>query len=194
MKKFLSMMLSIVFVLSLFTVNAYADKAAYKININIDTDISGKTPSDYKDFITVEGEGIKLGDEGLSECLYNDKEFFLVWHKAEVFEAETAYYGDIYIYPQDGYFLPANFEDFDLTVNGEEHSPYNSSRWVVSFNTTTDNTGEASIYVRIRLRFTVEEPEPTGLARIPYLISKFFLAIATFFTETFIQPIVDLFI
>lgn len=47
------------------------------------------------------------------------------------------------------------------------------------------------VYI-IRITYEVEAQEPTGIARIPFLIGKFFDAIATFFTETFIQPIADL--
>ena len=192
MKKALSLILALIMIVSAIPMTAYADKGAYDFRITIDTKIAGKTPADYKDFITLEGEGVTLGNEGLIDCVYPDKDFPLVYHEAEVFEAGTTYSGTVYVYPQEGYFLPPEFENYDFEVNGEEHSVNVNSRFVIKFEPVLDSTGEHAEYVAIRLHFRVEEPDPTGLARIPYAISQFFLAIATFFTETFIQPIVDL--
>lgn len=53
-------------------------------------------------------------------------------------------------------------------------------------------TSENCNYIRVELVYDVAEPEPTESESFWQSISDFFASISKFFTETFIQPIVDL--
>ncbi len=161
------------------------------IDLSFDTDIDGKTPADFKDFLSVNTEGVKMGSEKFWAT-----HGYPEWpssKNAEIYEAGKIYYSAIYIYPEEGYAFP---QPVALTVNGQK--TYEGDPVYViktEYETVTDTTKESCKYVKILLEYQVAESvkELTFFEKIGQAISDFFLAIATFFTETFIQPVADLF-
>lgn len=192
MKRTISLILALIMIMAVAPLNAFAiepDKAVENIEITIDTRIAGKTPSECADFLTVSGEGIKF-DYSTFKATYIDGPFNSGVKEAEVFEEGISYSSILYIYPAEGYILPYYTENSDInyTVIRE------SGTFEGSFSITSeDHYGdELAGYYKILIHYSAEPQEPTGIARIPFLIKKFFESIATFFTETLIQPIVDL--
>lgn len=161
------------------------------IDISFDTDIVGKTPEDYKDFISVNTEGVGMGSEKFWATIGYPE-----WpssKKADVYELDKTYYSEIYIYPKEDYAFPS---PVSVTVNGEktnEGDPVHIIEY--SYKTVTETTRDSCKYVKIRFEYiaTSSDSEMTFFEKILQDISDFFLEISTFFTETFIQPIADLF-
>ncbi len=192
MKKTISLILSLIIIISVAPLNAFAiepDKLVDNIEITIDTRIAGKTPSECADFLTVSGEGIKF-DYSTFKSLYTDGHFNSGVKEAEVFEEGRSYSSFLYIYPADGYILPYYTENSNIkyTVIRE------AGTFEGSFSITSEGQydDELAGCYKILIHYRAEKQVPTGAAKIPYLIGKFFEAIASFFTETFIQPIIDL--
>lgn len=160
------------------------------IDISFDTEIDGKTPADYKDFISVNTEGVKMDDENFWATLGYPE-----WpssQSANVYELDKTYYSAIYIYPEEGYAFP---KPVAVTINGAKTNE-GDSVYIrdYSYETVTDTTNESCKYVKVLFEYKVTGPvpEPTFFGKIAQAFSNFFLAIATFFTETLIQPIADL--
>lgn len=154
--------------------------------------IAGKSPADYRDFLTVSGEGVELGSEVYFKTTYiKNNDGFGYPREAEVFEEGVSYTSVFYVYPKDGYTLSpnTNFEIIKFYI----HRSTGTVEGSASYAPCGDKGDGTAEYYQIMIHYTAEAQEPAGLARIPYAISQFFLAIATFFTETFIQPIADLF-
>ena len=161
------------------------------IDITFDNEIDGKTPADFKDFVSVNTEGVKMGSEKFWAT-----DGYPEWpssRNAEIYEAGKTYYSAIYIYPEEGYAFPCSAA---FTVNGQK-TYEGDSVYVLKteYETVTDTTKESCKYVKILLEYQVAESvkELTFFEKIGQAISNFFLAIATFFTETVFQPIADLF-
>lgn len=161
------------------------------IDISFNTEIDGKTPADYKDFVSVNTAGVEMGSEKFWATIgYPGYPSSL---NAESYELGKTYYSAIYIYPKEGYAFPS---PVNVTVNGKKTNEGDSVYICdYSYETVTDTTKESCKYVKILFEYDVTGPiaEPTFFEKTAQAISDFFLAIATFFTETLVQPIVDLF-
>lgn len=192
MKKTISLILAFILVMAVAPLNAFAaesDKLVKNIEITIDTRIAGKTPSECADFLTVGGEGVKL-DCSTFKAYYTDGHFNSGVKEAEVFEEGRSYSSYIYIYPEEGYVLSHDTQHLNVKYTViHEVGEFDGSFMVETDGEKTD--GSATRY-KVLIHFTAEKQVPTGAAKIPYLIGKFFYAIANFFTKTFIQPIADL--
>lgn len=193
MKKTVSMILVLIMIMAVAPLNAFAaepDKLVENIEITIDTRIAGKTPSECADFLTVSGEGVKF-DYSTFKATYIDGHFNSGVKEAEVFEEGISYSSILYIYPAEGYILPYYTENSDIKYTVIR----DSGTFEGSFSITSEDhyDDELAGYYKMMIHYSAESQEPTGVTRIPYLIGKFFEAIATFFTETIIQPIADLF-
>lgn len=194
MKKFLSLILAILMVTAIVPLNAFAEeakKAAGNIEIYLDPKIAGKSPAEYREFITVSGEGVELGAEDYFETTHSiNNSGFEEIIKTEVFEEGERYTSVFYIYPQEGYVLDGIIEPVALKYYVHRSTgTVEGSAYCVPC--VVDGDGNAEYY-RVLIHYTAEAQEPTGFARISYVISQFFLSIADFFTETFIEPIADL--
>lgn len=191
MKRTISLILALIMIMAVAPLNAFAiepDKAVENIEITIDTRIAGKTPSECADFLTVSGEGIEF-DYSTFKATYTDGHFNNI-KEAEVFEEGISYSSILYIYPAEGYFLPYYTENSNIKYTVIRDSGTFEGSYSI---TSEDHYGdELAGYYKILIHYSAEPQEPTGAARIPFLIKKFFESIATFFTETLIQPIVDL--
>ena len=179
-------------IMAVAPLNAFAiepDKAVENIEITIDTRIAGKTPSECADFLTVSGEGIEF-DYSTFKATYIDGHFNSGVKEAEVFEEEISYSSILYIYPADGYILPYYTENSNIKYTViREAGTFDGSYTITSEEHYGD---ELAGYYKILIHYSAEPQVPTGAAKIPYLIGKFFESIANFFTKTLIQPIVDL--
>ena len=110
--------------------------------------------------------------------------------EAEVFEEGKTYTSVLYLYPAEGYILPYYTENMTVKYNILRSSGEVEAGYYLSAEDHGD--GETAEYYKMTISYSAEAQEPTGIARIPFLIGKFFESIAKFFTETFIQPIADL--
>jgi len=192
MKRTISLILVLIMIMAVAPLNAFAiepDKAVENIEITIDTRIAGKTPSECADFLTVSGEGIEF-DYSTFKATYIDGHFNSGVKEAEVFEEGISYSSILYIYPADGYILPYYTENSNIKYTViRETGTFDGSYTITSEEHYGD---ELAGYYKILIHYSAEPQVPTGAAKIPYLIGKFFDAIANFFTKTLIQPIVDL--
>lgn len=192
MKRTISLILALIMIMAVAPLNAFAiepDKAVDNIEITIDTRIAGKTPSECADFLTVSGEGIEF-DYSTFKATYIDGHFNSGVKEAEVFEEGISYSSILYIYPADGYILPYYTDNSNIKyIVIREAGTFDGSYTITSEEHYDD---ELAGYYKILIHYSAEPQVPTGAAKIPYLIGKFFDAIANFFTKTLIQPIVDL--
>lgn len=192
MKKITALILMFIMVTAVAPLNTFAaepDKLVDNIEITIDTRIAGKTPSECADFLTVSGEGVKF-DYSAFKATYIEGHFNSGVKEAEVFEEGISYSSILYIYPADGYILPYYTENININYTVIRESGTFEGSYSITSEEHYDD--ELAGYYKILIHYSAESQEPTGAARIPYLIGKFFESIATFFTETFIQPIVDI--
>lgn len=192
MKKTISLILAFIMIMAVAPLNAFAaesDKLVENIEITIDTRIAGKTPSECADFLTVGGEGIEF-DYSTFKATYIDGHFNSGVKEAEVFEEGISYSSFLYIYPEEGYVLPYYTENSDIKYTViRQAGTFEGSYSITSEGHYDDELAE---YYKILIHYRAEPQVPTGAAKIPYLIGKFFESIANFFTKTFIQPIADL--
>ena len=192
MKRTISLILALIMIMAVAPLNAFAidpEKAVENIEIIIDTRIAGKTPSECADFLTVSGEGIEF-DYSTFKATYIDGPFNSGVKEAEVFEEGISYSSILYIYPADGYILPYYTENSNIKYTViREAGTFDGSYTIMSEEHYGDELAE---YYKILIHYRAEPQVPTGAAKIPYLIGKFFESIANFFTKTFIQPIADL--
>ena len=192
MKRTISLILAFILVMAVAPLNAFAaesDKLVKNIEITIDTRIAGKTPSECADFLTVGGEDVKL-DCSTFKAYYTDGHFNSGVKEAEVFEEGRSYSSYIYIYPEEGYALPRNTQNVNIKYTViREVGEFDGSFTVVAEDEKTD--GSATRY-KVLIHYAAEKQVPTGAAKIPYLIGKFFGFIADLFTTIFIAPISEL--
>lgn len=191
MKKTISLILALVMIMAVAPLNAFAiepDKVIGNIEITLDPKIAGKTPADCGEFLTVGGEGVTY-DKTKFKATYTEGHFNNVV-EAEVFEEGKTYTSILYLYPAEGYILPYYTDNMIIKYNILRSTGEVEAGYYLSAEGYGD--GETAEYYKMTISYTAEAQEPTGIARIPFLIGKFFEAIATFFTETFIQPIADL--
>ena len=191
MKRTISFILALIMIIAVVPLNTFAfepDKLVENIEITLDPKIAGKTPVDCGEFLTVSGEGITF-DESTFKATYTEGHFNNV-KEAEVFEEGTTYTSVLYLYPAEGYILPYYTENMTIKYSILRSTGEVEAGYYLSAEGHYDD--ELAEYYKITINYTAEAQEPTGIARIPFLIGKFFEAIATFFTETLIQPITDL--
>lgn len=193
MKRTISLILAFILVMAVAPLNAFAaesDKLVKNIEITIDTRIAGKTPSECADFLTVGGEGVKL-DCSTFKAYYTDGHFNSGVKEAEMFEEGRSYSSYIYIYPEEGYALPRNTQNVNIKYTViREVGEFDGSFTVVAEDENPDD-GSAIRY-KVLIHYAAEKQVPTGAAKIPYLIGKFFGFIADLFTTIFIAPISEL--
>lgn len=139
-KKFLSVLLSLAMIFSIFSVAAYAEDALIS-EISVDVSIeAGMTYNDYADFIAIKTEGLEYDDdEGSSTISVYDYETGDFVYDA--MEDDVAY--DIYIYLKvsDGYAFGDSIKY--VTVNGKRTDDFSLNSYE-----TDDGTVE---YVAIYL-------------------------------------------
>lgn len=128
MKKFLSMLLSVVLVFGVCSISAFAvaetatdapaTKLVTSIDVSFDFDIGGKKVGDYEDYITINTAGVEFEDnyDGLGAFAN-----FLDGGSAEEYIEGEIYGISVYLTPEDGYAFPLS-GDFVVTVNGKEHA------------------------------------------------------------------------
>ncbi len=190
MKKITALILALIMIMAVAPLNAFAiepDKVVGNIEITIDPKIAGKTPADCGEFLTVGGDGITY-DKSKFKATYTEGHFNNVV-EAEVFEEGKTYSSVIYVYAEEGYILSCSQEDIKYYVLRSTGKVERGFYLLKEEELHIDDL--EGVYI-IRITYEVEAQEPTGIARIPFLIGKFFESIAKFFTETFIQPIADL--
>lgn len=162
------------------------------VDITFDSDIAGKTPEDFMEFFTVNTEGLEIRQETFNAWYTNNNS--VNPQRAEVFELGGVYRSTIYVYPKEGYAISGLIPVIPVTleaasdkegniISSMDYKPYRQNQYLVS-----------KLEITFTYRITGPEPEPTGTAKFFQPIINFFIAIATFFTEKIIQPIVDLFI
>lgn len=193
MKRTISLILALIMIMAVAPLNTFAaesDKLVKNIEITIDTRIAGKTPSECADFLTVGGEGVKFDYSTFKALTYTDGPINGGFKEANVFEEGESYSSFLYIYPEEGYVLSHDTQHLNVKYTViHEVGEFDGSFMV---ETDGDKTDGSSTRYKVLIHFTAEKQVPTGVAKIPYLIGKFFYAIANFFTKTFIQPIADL--
>ncbi len=192
MKRTISLILALIMIMAVAPLNAFAsepDKLVDNIEITIDTRIAGKAPSECADFLTVSGEGVKF-DCSTFKAYYTDGHFNSGVKEAEAFEEGRRYSSFLYIYPEEGYALPRDTQDVNIKYTViREVGEFEGSFTVVAEDEKTD--GSATRY-KVLIHYAAEKQVPTGAAKIPYLIGKFFGFIADLFTTIFIAPISEL--
>ena len=193
MKKALSLILALIMVTAVLPLNAFAieeKKPIGEIVIILDDRIAGKTPGDLKDFLTVSGEGVEIDEDSFeTKHRYYLINGFPMYEDAEVFEEGETYYSTFRIYPKENYIMP-------MVSNNSENISYkiikSKGTVEVGYNcTSVTSNGEYADYYEMKITYTVEAPDPTGIARIPFLIARFYESALEFFVQTFIQPIAD---
>ncbi len=192
MKKIISLILAFTMIMAVAPLNAFAsepDKLVDNIEITIDTRIAGKTPSECADFLTVSGEGVKY-DYSTFKATYIDGHFNSGVKETEIFEEGISYSSILYVYPEEGYIFPYYTENSNIKYTVIRDSGTFEGSYSITSEGHYDD--ELAGYYKILIHFSAEKQEPTGAAKIPNLIGKFFKSIANFFTKIFIQPIADL--
>lgn len=165
-------------------------KLIRSVDITFDSDIAGKTPKDFMEFFTVNTEGLEIRQETFDAWYRTNNS--LSPQRAEVFEIGKSYNSTIYVYPKDGYAISGLIYDLPVTLEAATDKEDNII-FSMNYDTYKPNSYLISgVEISFSYRITGPEPEPTGMAKIFQPIIDFFNAIATFFTETFIQPIADL--
>lgn len=140
-KKFLSVLLSLAMIFSIFSVAAYAENAIIS-EISVDINIeAGMTADDYADFVTIKTEGLEYDDDEGSSPLsvYDYETGDLVY---DAMEDDVAY--DVYLYLKlsDGYAFGDSIKY--VTVNGKRTDDF-------SLNSYETNDGDEVGYVGIYL-------------------------------------------
>ncbi len=153
------------------------------ININFNTEINGKTPDDYLDFISVNTEGVKMGDEKFWATINYPQ--WPTSQRADIYETGKTYYSAIYIYPDEGYTFPA---PVTVTVNGVETKAGDSVHiYNYDYETVTDTTDESCKYVKLLFEYQVTGPveELSFFEKIIESVKDFFEKIIAFFSGIF---------
>lgn len=202
-KKILSIMLAIVTAFSMLSVTAFAEETEVKIidsvTVTIDfDDIINQPVADFASRISVEQEGLRMGTPVVTKA----GSTFL---STETFEPGQEYWLSLCYYVEDGYniegyvYEQGGGRDIPVSINGENlefHYQFDMS--ALTFNDKTycvypqHYTEEGEQRVCLSYSFTVPE-NPSFFEKIAQAIEEFFSPIAEFFTQTFIQPIADLF-
>ncbi len=153
------------------------------IDINFSTEIDGKTPDDYLDFISVNTEGVKMGAEKFWATINYPQ--WPTSQTADIYEIGKTYYSAIYIYPEEGYTFPA---PVTVTVNGVKTNAGDSVHiYNYSYETVTDTTDESCKYVKLLFEYEVTGPveELSFFEKIIEAVRDFFEKIVAFFSEIF---------
>lgn len=193
MKKTVSLILAFVMIMAISPLNVFASeekKPAGKIEITLDSRIAGKTPGDLRNFLTVSGEGIEIDEDSFeTKHRYYLINGFAMYEDAEVFEEGETYYSTFRIYPKENYIMP-NISGTNENISFKIIKSKGTVE-VGYYCTSVTSNGEYADYYKMEITYTVEAPDPTGIARIPFLIARFYESALEFFVQTFIQPIVD---
>lgn len=160
------------------------------VDITFDSDIAGKTPEDFMEFFTVNTEGLEIRQDSFEAWYTNNNS--VNPQRAEVFKLGGIYNSTIYVYPKEGYAISGLIPVLPVTLEAAADKEDNIISYM-NYDTYQSNAYLVSgLKITFTYRITDSEPEPTGMAKIFQPVINFFIAIATFFTETFIQPIADL--
>ena len=197
MKKVLALVLSIVMILAVVPMTAYAapgDKRIKDLDITLDVRLSGKSIEDFKDFFTLEGEGVRLDEESMELKHKSNPYGELV--DFETFELHEVYVLKFNVYAEDGYVFPYSGYQLEggnvyytvIRESGEGQSNFSYTADDVSYEFEDDSTKCYRVYIS----FNAEESVPEDGGDFWYKLEKFFESFSKFFTETFLQPIVDL--
>lgn len=197
MKKVLALVLSVMMILAVVPMTAYAapgDKRIKDLGITLDVRLSGKSIEDFKDFFTLEGEGVRLDEESM-KLVHLEKPFGLP-ADFEIFELEENYTLTFDVYAEDGYVFPyssyqAEGGNVYYTVIREKSVGQASFSYSVDTASYDFEDDSAKKYTVI-IDFLAEESVPEDGGDFWYKLEKFFESLSKFFTETFLQPIVDL--
>ncbi len=196
MKKVLALILSIVMILAVVPMTAYAapgDKRIKDLGITLDVRLTGKSIDEFKDFFKLEGEGVRLDEESM-KLVHLERPFGLP-ADFETFELNESYALTFDVYAEDGYVFPNNYQPeggnvyytvIREKVVGQESFSYTAD--IESFDFDDDSTKKYTVIID----FLVEEAVPEDGGDFWYKLEKFFESFSKFFTETFLQPIVDL--
>lgn len=201
-KKIISLVIAVVMIFSVLSVTAFAEEAEVKIIDSVDVtidfeDIANEPVADFINRISVEQEGLRIGTPAVTKA----GSTFL---STETFEPGQKYWLSLCYYVESGYNIKGYIynqgggRDIPVSINGEKldfHYQFDMS--ALTFNDYTycvypqhyTESGEQ----RICLSYSFTVPEnPSFFERIAQALEAFFLPIAEFFTQTFIQPIADL--
>ena len=197
MKKVLALVLSVLMILAVVPMTAYAapgDKRIKDLGITLDVRLAGKSFDEFENFFTLEGKGVRL-----------DKESMLLKHKTnpygelmdfETFELEENYVLRFDVYAEDGYVFPYSSYQLEggsvyytvIRESGEGQGNFGYTADISSYDFDDDSTKKYSVI----LTFRVEESVPEDGGDFWYKLEQFFKSFSKFFTETFLQPIVNM--
>lgn len=164
-------------------------KLVTSVDITFDSDIAGKTPADFMEFFTVNTEGLEIRQETFRAMPYGAGVYA---EPAEILELGAVYVSTIYVYPKEGYAISGLLNDLPVSLKAATDKEGNIISYM-NYETYQPNMYLVSgLEISFTYRITGPDPEPTGIAKIFQPVINFFNAIATFFTQTLIQPIADL--
>ncbi len=146
MKKFISVLLSFLIITSVAMPLAFAADAVDKIVLSINTDIGGEMVDNYKDYITIESEGVIFEEStGPAVEAYNNSSMSY----DSVF-VEGAFYTFTIKLTEDAYYaLPMEGTFVFVEINGEKYAAATQSK----------NTGYDTItYISIEIELYVGDP------------------------------------
>ena len=197
MKKVLALVLSVMMILAVVPMTAYAapgDKRIKDLGITLDVRLAGKSFDEFENYFTLEGEGVRL-----------DKESMVLKHKTnpygelmdfETFELREVYILKFDVYAEDGYVFPYSSYQLEggsvyytvIRESGEGQGNFSYTADDSSYEFEDDSTKKYKVYIS----FNAEELVPEDGGDFWYKLEKFFESFSRFFTETFLQPIVDM--
>lgn len=197
MKKVLALVLSVVMILAVVPMTAYAapgDERIKDLGITLDVRLTGKSIEDFKDFFTVEGEGVRLDEESMELKHKSNPYGELV--DFETFELHEVYVLKFNVYAEDGYVFPYSGYQLEggnvyytvIRESGEGQASFSYAADDFSFEFEDDSTKCYQVYIS----FNAEEAIPEDGGDFWYQLEQFFKSFFKFFTETFLQPIVDM--
>ena len=129
MKKTLSLVLSIVFIISSFSVFAYADSTVDRIDITVYSDIGQLNYKDAQYIYTIDTEGFKTLERSSLKVYYDDRPYY-----ESFYEGETYLLG-FTIYCEGKMDIG---EDFDVYVNGEKLTALED--YIIVYNPESNRT------------------------------------------------------
>lgn len=180
MKKTLSLILALIMVTAVLPLNAFASeekKPVGKIEITLDSRIAGKSTEDYKDFLTVSGEGIEFEEDSFETkhiIMMNDVE---KTEDCKHFAEGESYISTFRVHAQENYYLPNIFYADNETIVCHVIHQDDITTGFYDFKCVT-TTEENADYYEIAIRYRVYAQEPTGFEKE---VRQFFRSLESFF-------------
>ncbi len=201
-KKILSVALAVIMVFSALSITAFAEDTEIKtiesVDVTIDFEnIANQPVADFASRVSVEQEGLRIGTPAVTKS----GSTFL---STETFEPGQKYWLSLCYYVESGYNIEGYTYnqgyggDIPVSINGENLKFYYDPQMnALKFYDKTycvypqHYTENGELRICLSYSFTVPE-SPSFFEKIAQTLEAFFLPIAEFFIQTFIQPIADL--